>query len=369
MFAALRLAEKGRFSTAPNPCVGAVLVRDGEVAAQGFHTRCGAPHAEVAAIANARELGVDLSQSELYVTLEPCNHHGKTPPCTEAILKAGIQRVCIGALDPNPDVAGGGAQRLRDAGVEVRVGELGEQCRDVIADFLTWKDKQRPFVLLKLAATLDGKIAAASGHSKWISSEASRTLVHQLRSKVDAVLVGGNTLHHDDPQLTPRLGGDAEGTQTPPLAVAVTSRLPEPGSSFLTRERPGETIFFTGPDNAGSEAAKLLMKRGCRVPQLGKAGNEVDLKLGLEYLYEHCGCRYVLCEGGGLLAGSLLDAGLADHILLFLAPKIAGDVSARPMVAGRGLADMSGALDLRIIDSRMLGPDLLVSAKPGQDLE
>jgi len=211
--------------------VGAVLVRDGRVVAEGFHAAYGQAHAEVAAMADARARGVDLAACTLVVTLEPCNHQGRTPPCTRAVLDAGIRRVVIGSRDPNPDVAGCGAEVLRAAGIEVVLGVEEQLCRDLIADFLVWKTTPRPYVLLKMAATLDGRTATRVGHSRWISSEASRAQVHWLRSRAGAVMVGGGTLRADDPRLTARLHGrEREGRQ--PLAVAVSGGMVS--STFLT---------------------------------------------------------------------------------------------------------------------------------------
>ena len=204
MARAVELAVRGKGTTAPNPCVGAVLVRDGAVVAEGWHMRCGGPHAEVNCLADAGAKGVDPSACALYVTLEPCNHHGRTPPCTMAVLEAGVPEVVVGAGDPNPKVAGGGAEFLRQRGVRVRQGVLGQACRDLIADFLVWQFTGRTFNTLKMAATLDGRIAARNGHSAWVSGPESREMVHELRARVDAVVVGGGTLRQDNPRLTAR---------------------------------------------------------------------------------------------------------------------------------------------------------------------
>ncbi len=224
---AIALALMGRFDVAPNPCVGAVLMRDGSIVASGFHQRFGEAHAEVNAIADATAKGINPARCTLVVTLEPCNHYGKTPPCTDAVLAAGIRRVVVGSPDPTAK-ASGGMQKLRDSGVEVISGVLRCECDDLIADFLTWQTTDLPYTILKLASTLDGRIATRTGHSRWISCEETRRLVHTVRRHAGALLVGGNTFYHDDPQLTCRPEPDEPLVERQPLAVVVTSRLPSP---------------------------------------------------------------------------------------------------------------------------------------------
>lgn len=362
MAEAVAEAKKARFQTAPNPNVGAVLVQDGRVVARGFHERAGTPHAEINAIADAKAKGVDLGKTTLYVTLEPCNHHGKTPPCTEAILRAGIKSLVVGTLDPNPEVAGGGADHLREHGVSVEEGVLQTACLDLIADFRAWKESKRAFCLLKLASTLDGKIAARSGHSRWVSGEQSRRLVHRLRARVGAVLVGGTTFYQDNPQLDPR-------TETPPekkpLAVVVCSRLPGVDDGmYLIDKRPTETIFFTSDEVAASEAAKPLLDRGVTVWGLPPVESGFDLEEGFRRLLFERGVFHVLCEGGGGLALSLLQAGLVDEFELHLAPKILGDAQAPGLFSGLSPATMDEALGLRISGREMLGEDLRLVLRP-----
>lgn len=370
---ALEQAGRGMWHAAPNPCVGAVLAQGGRVVAQGWHTACGKPHAEVEALCDARQKGVDPASCTLYVTLEPCNHHGKTPPCTKAILEAGVPEVVVGCLDPNPDVAGGGVAALRQAGVRVTVGVLEPECRDRIADFLIWKGQSRPYVFLKLAATLDGRIATREGHSRWISGSESRARVHELRSRVQAVLVGGETLRQDDPQLTCRQqrGGDLAAQERQPLAVVLTSQLPQTGDQApcLVAQRAGQTIFLTGREQAASPEAQALRDCGCRVWGLSPApGGGLDLTEGLRALYSEGNCHYVLCEGGGGLGLSLLEAGLADEFLLFLAPKVLGDAQARPLFQGRSPMRMDEALGLRLTGLEQTGDDVLLTLRPQSPL-
>ena len=307
---AAELAERGRWSAAPNPTVGAVLVRDGVAVARGWHTAYGKSHAEVECLKDAEAKGIDPSACTLVVTLEPCNHQGQTPPCTEAVIAAGIRHVVIGLRDPNPKAAGG-MERLTEAGVEVEAGVCEELCRDLVADFLIWQTTKRPYVMLKLAMTLDGRIATRTGHSRWITGETARHQVHELRANVGraggAILVGGNTLHTDNPLLTARLDDPVERQ---PLAVSISSRVPAPDSLLLFKERPTETIFFTTASGAATPRAAQLRERGVRIRGLDRWKSGEDLVQILEYLRQEAGCPYVLCEGGGRLGLSLLEAGL-----------------------------------------------------------
>lgn len=364
---AIALAQRGRWRACPNPMVGAVLVRDGEVVARGWHHGAGLPHAEVDCLADAAARKVDPAGCTLVVTLEPCCHHGKTPPCTDAILAAGIRRVVYGLRDPNP-VAGGGAALLAAAGLAVTGPVLEAECRDLAADFLVWQTTDRPYVLLKLAATLDGRIATRNGVSQWISCPASRRAVHELRAGVGraggAVLVGGGTFRADDPLLTARGDGDtAAGAQ--PLACILTSRLPAPDGARLLRERPRETVFLASPAMAASSAAQALRERGARVFALGPApGGGPDLSGMLRGLRQELGVRCVLCEGGGRLALSLLEAGLVDEFHLHLAPLILGDAEARPLFAGRMPLELDAALRLRLCRLERCGEDAHLLLRP-----
>ncbi len=362
MVHAIALAERGRGAARPNPCVGAVLVQDDRIVAEGWHTACGQPHAEVEALRDATRKGIDTRKCTLFVTLEPCNHHGKTPPCTRAILDAGIPRVMVGTRDPNRDVAGGGNDVLRQNGVEVKCGILEQECRDLIADFLIWQTSDRPYVTLKLATTLDGKIATRAGHSAWVSGPESRNSVHRLRARMQAVLVGGETFRKDNPSLTCRLD-DFSGPH--PLAVVVTSTLPHPKDDcFLLVSRPGETIFWTTEKAAGSDTADALRGLGCRV--WGLADNEQGLMLdtGLQRLRRETRVLDLLCEGGGRLAMSLLSRGLADELHLFLAMKVLGDQGAASGFSGRTVLSMHDCMPLRRVETRPSGDDLFLRLMP-----
>ncbi len=366
MLRAVELAKQGQGRTAPNPCVGAVLVRDGEIIGRGWHAVRGGPHAEVAALSDARQAGFDPRGSSLYVTLEPCNHYGATPPCTRAILDAGIERVYVGTADPNPRAEGGGAEFLRQSGIQVEMGIEEQTCRDLIHDFICWHLLERPYVRLKLAATLDGRIATRSGDSAWVSCSEARQEVHRLREGSQAVLVGGNTLYEDNPRLTPRrCGGDGE-TGSDTLAVVATSRLPDAEDDlYLIRHRPEETIIWTTPAQAEGSAAERLRSLGVRVwPLLKHPEGGFDLASGLRRLYREQPCYYLLCEGGGYLGLSLCRQGLADEIVYFLAPRILGDEAGRSAFAGRSVETMREALDYRIAEHRPIGRDLMIRLLP-----
>lgn len=363
---AIELAEKGRGRTAPNPCVGAILVRNGEAVAGGFHTACGHPHAEIEALRDARSRNIDPSQCTLYVTLEPCNHHGKTPPCTEAILQAGIRDVVIGCTDPNQRVAGGGAAFLQDSGVTVHSGVKDRECRDLIADFLVWQSTDRPFSILKLATTLDGKIAVRSGQAAWISGEISRREVHALRSWCGAVIVGGGTYRTDNPLLTCRLP-DFGGPQ--PLAVVVSRTLPDSGvDSNLLSARAGQTIFWTSVEESHSSRATRLGDLGVSVWGLPLWAKDpswgLDLGQGLRLLRRDRGCHYTLTEGGGHLACSMQHQGLVDELRIFQAMKVLGDEQARSAFAGRHVITMRDCWEFRPIEQRFLESDLYLRLRP-----
>lgn len=363
---ALALAEKGRWHVCPNPTVGAVLVRAGQVVARGWHQTYGGPHAEIACLNDAREKGIDPKGATLVVTLEPCNHQGQTPPCTKAILEAGISQVVVGCVDPNP-TASGGLAALRAAGVSVEVGVLESECRELIADFLTWQRLERPHVILKMASTLDGYIATRSGISQHISNERSHNWVAQQREGVGlaggAVLIGGNTFFVDNPRLTARTGS----AHKQPIAAMASSRLPGPDSaSILLQERPGDCIFFSSAAQAASPNAADLRARGARIYGLDRAasGRGLDIVQLLHVLYREEKCRYVLCEGGAKLAYSLLEQNLVDEFHLFLAPIILADCDARPLFDGSSCDSLTDAMRLRLLHMENLDGDVHLHFRP-----
>jgi diaminohydroxyphosphoribosylaminopyrimidine deaminase / 5-amino-6-(5-phosphoribosylamino)uracil reductase len=374
MLRAAKLALRGRGGTAPNPCVGAVLVRDGEIKAEGWHKAFGAPHAEVECLADARAKGVDPARCTLYVTLEPCNHQGKTPPCTKAILDAGLRRVVIGCADPNTQVAGGGAQALRAAGLEVLLGIQEALCQDLIDEFRIWQTTDRPYSILKMASTLDGKIAARGGRPQAVSGPESQADVHRLRAQVQAVIVGGNTFYGDNPQLTCRLGED--GTLKgfcQPLAVVVTSTLPKAYSTFnLLRQRPGQVLFWTSEYSAKTPLADELRERGTLIWGLPErpggrllgGGEGLSFAGAFARLRSEFGCHRTLCEGGGQLALSLARQELVDEFVLYLAPRVLGDGEGKSLFSGEAVQSMDDTLNFRLAVAESCGADLKLTYKP-----
>ncbi|MEY2669133.1 MAG: hypothetical protein RJA59_1771 [Pseudomonadota bacterium] len=347
---ALREARRGVGRTSPNPAVGAVLVKGGRVVGRGHHARAGAPHAEVVAIraAGARARGADL-----YTTLEPCDHFGRTPPCSLAILEAGVRRVFSGSSDPNPRVNGRGLRRLRRAGIEVETGLLRAECDALNEPWFRFITSGRPHVTLKLASTLDGRIATASGDSRWVTGAEARALVHRLRDAADAVLVGAGTARADDPRLTTRLPG---GRGRDPIRVVLDSRLGLPAGLRRIRQRsrsPTIVAHVTGtppsPAPRGVEYLRCRARRG-----------RVDLADLLARLGRR-GVTTVLVEGGAEVARSLLEARQADRLVLFLAPKIAG--GGLSWLPGEGVTRMAEALPVEELRVRRVGRDLLVTGR------
>ena len=366
MHKAVQLAEQGRFTAAPNPAVGAVLVQEGDIVAQGAHLEFGGPHAEINCLEDAAQKGLNPADCTLVVTLEPCCHSGKTPPCTRAILAAGIRRVVIGLADPNPEAAGGAAI-LREAGLEVVSGVAEQACRDLLADFLVWQEGKRPYVFLKLASTLDGRVATRTGHSQWISSQASRQRVHALRAQIGlaggAVLVGGGTLAMDNPLLTARPQG--ETVQRQPLAATVSSRLSGLSQLQLIQQRPTQSLVYCSAAAAASPVAEHLRSLGVRVHGIVGSSRNGLLDLNDAMIHMHSqGCHYVLCEGGGKLGLSLLEAGLVDEFHLHLAPKVMGDAEAIPLFQGREPLTVEEGLGMRLVRTEQHGPDCHLILRP-----
>jgi diaminohydroxyphosphoribosylaminopyrimidine deaminase/5-amino-6-(5-phosphoribosylamino)uracil reductase len=352
MARALREGHKGRPS--PNPHVGAVVARGGRIVAVGHHARCGGPHAEVVAL---RRAGRRARGATLYVSFEPCNHHGRTPPCTEAIMAAGVARVVVGCSDPAPHAPGSSA-RLRAAGITVELGVRRAEAEALIADFTKWRVRGLPHVTLKAAITLDGRIAARSGDSRWITSEPARRQAHRMRAESDAVLVGVSTVLKDDPELSVRLcRGPA------PLRVVLDSRLRTPLASKLVRgARQQATLIFHGP-SASAPRRRRLLRAGallCQVP--AARGGGLRLLAVLRELARRDVMR-LLVEGGGRVHGAFLDAGLADRAAIFVAPLILADAGALPLAAGKRKSRIDQALPLRSARVRRLGPDLLIEGE------
>jgi diaminohydroxyphosphoribosylaminopyrimidine deaminase/5-amino-6-(5-phosphoribosylamino)uracil reductase len=351
---ALKLAAKGAGWVSPNPMVGAVVVQAGEVVGRGWHRRYGGPHAEVEAlkVAGQRAWGATV-----YVTLEPCNHHGRTPPCTRALLDAGVHRVVAATADPNRRVSGGGAAFLRENGVQVDLGLMAEDVRRLNEAWFTWMAKGLPLVIAKAACSLDGKIATRTGDSKWLTGEAARSFGHRLRHECDAILVGAGTVLADDPQLTVRL---ARRRGRDPIRVVVDSRLRiPPAARLLYLESPAPTWIATTP---AAPPDKIQAMKALGADILVMPGEEDRVALGplLQELGRR-GVQSLLVEGGAEVLGAFLDQRLVDKFYFFYAPKILGGQKAYPAVAGRGVAKLSEAHQARDLSLRRLGPDLLVS--------
>ena len=351
---ALELAGQGQGFVEPNPMVGCVVARGAEIIGEGWHRRFGGDHAEVEAL---RLAGSRARDASLYVTLEPCCHQGKTPPCTRAVLAAGIRRVVAGMRDPFPQVAGGGLAELSAAGVEVHVGLLEDEARRLVAPYLKLLATGRPWVLAKWAMTLDGKIATREGQSRWISNAESRAVVLALRGRVDAVIVGRGTAAVDDPQLTARPPGPRAAVRVvvdTHAALSSESRLAQ-----TARETP--VLVAAGPEAAEADCRRLR-ECGCEM----WIGEGPTPAARLEALMDELGRRRmtnVLVEGGSRLLGSLLDARLIDEVHVFLAPKLLGGAEAPGPVAGRGIDSISDALELGSTAVRQLGGDLYLCGR------
>ena len=347
MARALELAARGRGAVEPNPLVGAVVVRDGHVVGEGWHQKFGQAHAEVNALDQAGEAA---RGSTLYVTLEPCSHFGKTPPCTEAVIGAGVRRVVSAMLDPFPQVAGQGASRLREAGIVVEVGVGEAAARRLNAPYLKRLRTGRPWVVAKWAMTLDGKIATRTGASKWITGEAARARVHELRGRMDAIIVGKGTLLADDPLLTARPPGPRTATRV--VLTATGEGLPTSSRLLETVEAAPVLVVTTA---AG--AAQLSGWRGRGAEVVGLADAEV--KSVLTELGRR-GMTNVLVEGGAGTLGRFRDAGEMDEIYAFVAPKLFGGVDALAPIGGLGVAELDDARSLAHWDVERLGDDLLI---------
>ena len=356
---ALRLARKGEGKTSPNPMVGALVVKGNAIVGTGYHHRAGEPHAEVLAL---RQAGEKAKGATLYLNLEPCDHFGRTPPCTQAILKAGIQRVVAGMKDPNPLVSGRGIKRLKEAGVKVEVGICEGACQELNAAFGKGITTRTPWVILKAAVSLDGKAATRAGESRWISSEASRRHVHRLRTRVDAVMVGIGTVQKDDPLLNIRLPGKRAARQ--PLRVVMDSRLRIPFDSRIVRTAEDFPTLVATTPAAPSEKRNRLKKAGVKVLVIrGDRQGRVKLRPLMKKLGA-LGIQSVLLEGGPTLSASALEERIVDRILLFVAPKIIGGREAPGMIGGEGVWRMRNARRANILKVRRMGPDLMIEAKP-----
>lgn len=360
MAEAIRLGARGRYTTPPNPNVGCVIVRHGEIVGRGWHLRAGEPHAEAFALAEA---GERARGADVYVTLEPCSHHGRTPPCADALIEAGVKRVVAAMQDPNSKVAGEGLAKLQQAGIEVETGLLEAQAAQLNPGFLSRWQRGRPYVRLKLAASLDGRSAMASGESRWITGAAARQDVQRLRARSAAVVTGVGTILADNPSMNVRLDAHQLHSVDPvrqPLRVVLDSQLRLPHTANILT-LPGGKLVITG--NADKDAWRGLELEGAEVALAACDGSgRLDPAAVLDLLAQR-DCNELLLECGPTVAGSFMAAGLVDELVLYLAPHLMGD-AARGLFTLPGLDKMQDRITLEWIDVRQVGEDLRITARP-----
>lgn len=357
MAQAIRLAERGLYTTDPNPRVGCVLVKNGEVIGEGWHERAGEPHAEIMALLTAKNKGADdqVKGATAYVSLEPCCHHGRTPPCSEALIEAGVSRVVVAMEDPNPQVAGKGVSQLREAGIEVEVGVMTEQAEALNPGFVQRMRNSRPFVRCKMAMSLDGRTAMASGESQWITGEHARKDAHRLRARSSAIVTGIGTVSKDDPSMTVRLDG-VEVVQ--PLRVVLDSRLTLDSSAKMIA-LPGRTVVCACVED--KTKVETLRSAGVEVVILPDDNGNVSLPALMDYLNEQQ-VNEVMVEAGSVLSGAFLQAGLVDELIVYMASSLMGN-NAQGLFTLPGLEKMQDRIELDISDVRAIGKDWRITAK------
>ncbi|BAZ44758.1 riboflavin biosynthesis protein RibD [Chondrocystis sp. NIES-4102] len=342
----LQLARQAAGKTSPNPLVGSVIVKDGKIIGEGFHPGVGQPHAEVFALRQAKEAAKGAT---VYVNLEPCSHYGRTPPCCDALIKAQVSKVVAGMVDPDPRVAGGGIRKLTEAGIEVVVGVEEVACRQLNEAFIHRVTYQQPFGILKYAMTLDGKIATTVGHSAWVTGETARQLVHQVRSYSDAVVVGGNTVRQDNPNLTTHGVTDHN-----PARIVMSRNLDLPRDCNLWQTAIASTIIFT-QTNSNSSLQTELINKGVEIVEL----EELTPKIVMQHLYQR-GYNQIFWECGGELAARAIADGTIGKVMAFIAPKIIGGKSAPSPVGDLGFTLMTDALQLHQVTTKTIGSDILI---------
>jgi diaminohydroxyphosphoribosylaminopyrimidine deaminase/5-amino-6-(5-phosphoribosylamino)uracil reductase len=355
---AMQLAGNAIGRTSPNPLVGAVIVKDNRVVGCGWHRKAGTPHAEVHALNQAGELA---QGADVYVTLEPCAHYGKTPPCAKALVEAKVKNVYGGLLDVNPKVAGKGFKILEDAGIHVEYGFLQDELRKQNEVFFKWIEHKKPFVVLKAAMTLDGKIATATGQSKWITNETSRAYGYKLRDIYDGIMVGINTVIEDNPMLTARVDGGKN-----PIRIVVDSSLKIDINANVVQDKSAKTIIAT-TDKADKDKILKLQAQDVDVIVVDKDENDkVDIEKLLDILGQQNICS-ILVEGGATLSGSFVTKKLVDKVYFFIAPKIVGGKEAKTPVAGTGILNLQEALALKDIQIEKLEEDILIIGRVDKD--
>ncbi|MGD9105750.1 MAG: bifunctional diaminohydroxyphosphoribosylaminopyrimidine deaminase/5-amino-6-(5-phosphoribosylamino)uracil reductase RibD [Desulfobacterales bacterium] len=362
---ALDLAKKGEGFTSPNPMVGAIIVKEGKVVGKGYHHAAGKAHAEVNAIDDA---GALAQGATLYITLEPCNHKGRTPPCTEKILSAGIKRVVVAMHDPNPDVKGGGIDYLKRRGITVKTGVCEEQASRLNEIFIKYVKTNRPFTIIKCAATLDGRIATRTGDSRWVTGEESRKFVHRLRHAVDAIMVGINTVEKDDPCLTTRLEsstGSPKGLD--PVRIVLDTHLKIVEEAKLLRlDSDSDTIIITGQSVAEDKKARIE-QLGAKIIESPVNDGMIDLDILMDRLGA-LGITSLLIEGGSRVIASALSAGIVEKIFFFFAPKILGGDDGVPICKGRGADLMMNCIPVTDVFVRQFGNDVMIQGYILSDL-
>ncbi len=351
---ALELAKKGIGRVHPNPMVGAVIVKDGKILGQGYHKKCGEGHAEVNAFKDAEEKNENVEGAEMYVTLEPCSHFGKTPPCADKIIEKKISKVFIGTLDPNPLVAGRGVKKLKDAGIYVEYGILESECYKLNEVFMKYIVKKEPFVVMKTGMSLDGKIATYSGESKWITEERSREDVHNLRNELTGIMVGINTVLKDNPQLTCRVNGGRN-----PIRIIVDSNLKIPmDCKIVNTAKEVETIIAT-TDKANLDKINSLEDKGVKIIVVPSKNGKVNLK-ELMTILGKLKIDSILLEGGGTLNFSALEEGIVDKVKIYIAPKIIGGKDSKTPIEGKGIDNLKDAFKITNLSVSTIKEDILV---------
>lgn len=355
---ALSLARRAEGRTSPNPPVGALIVSHGSIVGQGYHPKAGEPHAEVFAL---RAAGEKARGADAYVTLEPCSHHGRTGPCCDALIAAGIRRVFIGICDPNPLVNGRGIKRLRAAGIEVITGVLEAECCYVCAPFIKHVLSARPLVILKSGITLDGKTATSSGASQWITGPESRAHVHQVRNRVDAIMVGVGTVFADNPRLTTRL--EQEKGRDPVRVVLDSTLRIDPAAALIQHHSSASTIIFSCRE---IDPVKMHQLNACANVEVLKVPSTPDGRVSLDAVLDTLGRRgiqSVMVEGGAELNQALLEQKLVDRVMLYIAPKLMGGNDGYSIFAGKGPQSLEGVQNLRIVHVKHLGEDILIEGE------
>lgn len=347
---ALNMALKAKGNTSPNPMVGALVVKDGRIIGRGYHERAGLAHAEIIAL---NEAGKNAKGATLYVTLEPCAHFGRTPPCVDSIIKSGIKKVIIGMVDPNPLNNGKGILMLKHNGIKVQVGFLENRLKKINESFIKYIIKKMPFVTVKVAESLDGRIATKTGDSKWITSDKSRALSHRMRQNYDAIMVGVNTVLRDNPNL------DTWFSKKHPKKIIVDSQLSVPQNANIFSGH-SQVILVTLPAKSGQETEnRKILAQKTKVLEVKEKSGQINLKDMLKRL-ARLEITNILVEGGGTLNGSLFDEGLVDKVMFFISPKIIGGKDAIGSVMGRGISRMDKAIKLKDLSLKRIGEDFLV---------